>query len=64
MTITGSGFLLGATVTIGSEASGVLMLSATEITATTAATAEGSDEVVVTDGNGTSTGGPSHTYVP
>ena len=63
VTITGSGFLLGATVTIGSEASEVFVLSATEITATTAATAPGSDEVVVTDANGTSTGGPSYTYV-
>jgi hypothetical protein len=63
VTITGSGFLLGATVTIGSEASEVFVLSATELTATTAATTPGSDEVVVTDADGTSTGGPSFTYV-
>ncbi|MEA2313805.1 MAG: hypothetical protein QOI03_497, partial [Solirubrobacteraceae bacterium] len=61
--IKGTGFVTGATVTIGSEATSVTVLSATEITATTAATAAGSDEVVVSDVNGTSSGGPSFTYV-
>ena len=63
MTIKGSGFVSGATVTIGNAATAVNVVSATEITAVTAAAAAGSDEVVVTDANGTSTGGPSYTYV-
>ena len=62
VTIKGSGFVSGATVTIGSEASEVLVLSETELIATTTASPAGSDEVVVTDANGTSTGGPSYTY--
>jgi len=61
--IKGTGFLHGATVTIGSAATEVVVLSETEITATTAATAAGSDEVVVADAGGTSTGGPSFTYI-
>ena len=63
MTIKGTGFLSGATVKIGNPATSVNVVSETEITATTAATAAGSDEVVVTDTKGTSTGGPSYTYV-
>jgi Protein of unknown function (DUF3089)/IPT/TIG domain len=62
VTIKGSGFLTGATVTIGSPATSVNVVSDTEITATTAATAAGTDEVVVTDANGTSTNGPSYSY--
>ncbi len=62
--INGSGFVAGATVTIGSEATEVVVVSETEITATTAATAAGPYEVVVTDANGTSSGGPSFTYEP
>jgi hypothetical protein len=62
VTIKGSGFLAGATVKIGNAATSVDVVSETEITAKTAATAAGSDEVVVTDANGTSTGGPSYTY--
>jgi hypothetical protein len=62
VTITGSGFLAGATVEIGNAATSVDVVSETEITAKTAATAAGADEVVVTDANGTSTGGPSYTY--
>ena len=61
--IVGSGFVSPATVTIGSEANAVDVVSATEITATTAATAAGAYEVIVTDANGTSTLGPSYTYV-
>ena len=63
MTIKGAGFVAGATVTIGSAATSVEVLSETEITATTAATAAGPDEVIVKDANGTSTGGPTYTYV-
>jgi hypothetical protein len=63
VTIRGSGFLAGASVTVGSAATSVNVLSATEITAVTAATQAGADEVVVTDENGTSSGGPSYTYV-
>lgn len=62
VTIRGTGFLSGATVTIGSAATSVDVISESEITATTAATAAGSDEVVVSDENGTSKGGPSYTY--
>ena len=64
VTITGSGFLTGATVTIGSAASEVEVVSATEITAKTAAHAEGEDPVVVTDGGGTSSGSVKYTYIP
>jgi hypothetical protein len=62
VTINGSGFLPGATVKIGNAASSVDVVSDTELTATTSATAAGTDEVVVTDANGTSTNGPSYTY--
>ena len=62
VTIKGSGFLPGATVTIGSAATPVDVVSESEITATTAATAPGSYEVVVSDSNGTSANGPSYTY--
>jgi hypothetical protein len=62
VTIKGSGFLTGGTVKIGNAATSVDVVSETEITAKTAATAAGSDEVVVTDVNGTSTDGPSYTY--
>ncbi len=63
VTIKGTGFVAGATVTIGSEATEVHVMSETELTAVTAANAAGTAEVVVTDTNGTSTGGPSFTYV-
>lgn len=63
VTITGSGFLAGASVTIGNAATSVKVISETELTAVTAATAPGGDEVVVTGPNGTSTGGPTYTYV-
>jgi hypothetical protein len=62
VTIRGSGFHPGATVKIGNEATPVNVVSETEITATTTATAAGSDEVVVTEANDTSTDGPSYTY--
>ncbi len=63
VTIRGSGFLAGATVEIGNAAKSVNVLSETEITAVTAATAPGSVEVTVSDLNGTSTAGPSYTYL-
>ena len=61
--IVGSSFVAPAKVKIGSEAVAVDVVSATEITATTAATTAGTYEVIVTDANGTSTLGPSYTYV-
>ncbi len=63
VTITGSGFLAGATVQIGSAATSVTVVSDTEITAVTRATPAGSDEVVVTDLDGVSSDGPSYTYL-
>jgi hypothetical protein len=63
VTIKGTGFLPGATVTIGSEATEVSVLSETEIEARTTSGSPGEDEVVVSDSDGTSTGGPAFTYV-
>ncbi len=64
MTITGSEFAAGANVEIGGvAATEVEVLSPTEIKAETAASAPGRHEVVVSDANGPSTGGPSYTYV-
>jgi hypothetical protein len=63
VTITGSGFVSPATVTIGSAATEVVVHSETEITAKTAATSVGPAEVVVSDENGTSTLGSSYNYV-
>jgi large repetitive protein len=62
--IKGSGFLAGATVTIGSAATSVVVVSKEEITAKTVATAAGPDEVIVSDAGGASTSGPSYTYIP
>src|SRR5205823_3014315 len=62
VTIEGSGFTLGATVTIGSAASDVKVVSEHTITATTSATTAGAYEVVVSDASGTSAGGPSFSY--
>jgi len=64
VTITGSGFVAGATVTIGGEAGSVHVVSGEQITAVTSATAAGSYTVVVHDADGTSSGGPSFTYLP
>ncbi len=61
--IKGTGFVKGATVKIGSKASSVTVHSETEITAVTPSASAGSDEVVVTDEHGTSSGGPKYTYV-
>jgi hypothetical protein len=63
VTITGTGFLPGASVTIGSAATSVVVVSETQITARTAAAPPGVDEVIVKDERGTSTGGPSYTYL-
>jgi hypothetical protein len=63
VTIKGSGFLTGASATIGNPATSVHVVSETEITARTAATEAGAKEVVVSDENGTSTGGPTYTYL-
>ncbi len=65
VTITGSGFIAGATtVEIGGvAASSVEVLSETELTAVTPANAPGAAEVAVADANGASTGGPAYTYV-
>ena len=64
VTIRGTGFLAGAHVEIGAvqEASNVVVVSETEITATTPPGFAGSDEVVVTDAHGTSNDGPSYTF--
>ena len=64
ITIKGTDFIAGAKVTIGGEAASVVVVSATEITAKTAAHEAGEDEVVVTDADGTSTRGPQFTYLP
>jgi hypothetical protein len=65
VTITGSGFITGATtVEIGGvAASSVQVISDTELTAVAPANALGAAEVVVADANGASTGGPAFTYV-
>ncbi|HEY4427102.1 MAG TPA: IPT/TIG domain-containing protein [Solirubrobacteraceae bacterium] len=63
VTIKGAGFLAGATVKIGSEATAVNVVSETELTATTAASPAGSKEVVVSDERGTSSAGPAYTYI-
>ena len=60
--IEGSGFLPGANVDIGAAASSVEVPSETEILATTSAAGAGTYEVVVTDSNGSSSGGPTFTY--
>jgi hypothetical protein len=63
VTITGTGFLPGATVEIGgAAASSVDALSETEITAVTPPHEAGAEEVVVSDEGGRSTGGPDYTY--
>jgi hypothetical protein len=63
VTIDGSGFLAGSTVTIGAVATSVDVVSETEITAVTAAAPPGAAEVVVSAITGASHGGPSYTYL-
>ena len=62
VTITGTGFLPGASVDIGAPATSVQVVSETEITAVTAPGAAGSSEVAVSDLYGNSSGSPSFTY--
>ena len=61
--IKGKGFVSPATVKIGGAATAVAVVSEEEITAKTAANPAGAQEVVVTDAGGSSTLGPSYTYV-
>ena len=65
VTITGTGFLSGATVSIGGVgATSPVVVSATTITAVTGAHAEGPVDVVVTNpGGGTGTKAAAYTYV-
>jgi hypothetical protein len=63
VTITGTNFMAGATVTIGTAPTNVTVVSATTITATTAAHAAGPVNVVVTTTAGTGTGTNLFTYV-
>jgi hypothetical protein len=63
VSIRGSGFKLGSTVTIGSSASSVEVVSETELRARTSATEPGTYEVVVSDSSGASSEGPSFTYM-
>ncbi|HEY2398528.1 MAG TPA: IPT/TIG domain-containing protein [Solirubrobacteraceae bacterium] len=63
VTITGSGFLAGAGVQIGSAATSVDVVSDTEITAITAPSSAGASQVTVTDLYGASSSGPSFTYL-
>ena len=62
VTILGSGFLAGATVSIGGQAVDVEVLSETEIRATTPPAPPGTAEVVVSDAEGTSIAGPDFTF--
>ncbi|MGH2864090.1 MAG: IPT/TIG domain-containing protein [Solirubrobacteraceae bacterium] len=62
VTIRGRSFAAGATVTIGGRAAHVKVRSATEISAKTPAEHAGSYEVVVSDRDGSSSGGPTYTY--
>jgi hypothetical protein len=61
--IKGTGFTNTSKVTIGSEVANVEYISATELVITTSAHAAGKVEVVVTNGELSSSGGPMYTYV-
>ena len=64
VTITGSGFVTGATVSIGGvAATSVIVVSATSITAVTGAHAAGPVDVAVTTPGGTATSTGGFTYV-
>jgi hypothetical protein len=63
VTITGTGFLPGATVTIGAPAGEVEVVSATEIKATTAKGQAGPEPVLVADDGGATSTGPDFTYL-
>ncbi len=62
VTLEGTGFTPDATVEIGTAAVSVHVLSETELTAVTPAHAPGPEEVVVSDADGESSGGPTYTY--
>jgi galactose oxidase-like protein/IPT/TIG domain-containing protein/glyoxal oxidase-like protein len=65
VTITGTGFLTGATVSLGTAATGVNVVNSTSITAMTAAHAAGVVSVVVTNSDAqSSTLSNAYTYVP
>ena len=61
--IKGTGFLPTSTVTIGSEAREVHVVSETEIKAKTAPGSAGEDAVVVSNADGTSVLGPLYDYL-
>ena len=63
VTITGSGFIAGATVTIAGAATGVEVISPSEIRAVTSGGPAGTYQVTVSDANGTSSGGATFTYI-
>lgn len=63
ITVTGTGFIAGSTVKIGSLSAGAVSIkSETRLTAKTPKGTAGAHEVVVTTKRGTSTSGPSFTY--
>lgn len=65
VTINGSGFNnIGLNVKIGNNVASIISVTSTQIVAVTSATATGAYEVIVSDSNGTSSGGPYYTYVP
>jgi len=61
--VKGTEFTKESKVTIGSEVAKVEWISATELVVTTSAHAAGKAEVVVTNGELSSSGGPMYTYV-
>ena len=61
--VRGTGFTPDATLTIGTAAGAVEVISETELKAVTPAYAAGAQEVVVSDGDGVSSGGPTYTFV-
>jgi IPT/TIG domain len=63
VSIKGTGFVNGASVTIGYAATSVTVVNAKEITASTAAHGVGPQEVIVKETGLTSTHGPSFSYV-
>jgi hypothetical protein len=64
VTIEGSGFTPGVTVTIGGQATEVEVISETKLIARTPATSSGTYEVIVSNEGGSSAGGPKFTYEP
>jgi hypothetical protein len=63
ITITGTGFVAGATVSVGGTAcTGVVVVSATSITCSTPVGSAGTVDVIVTDSNGTSASSVNDQY--